>query len=178
MSEQQAFYLVIGQTYRITHRPGGVVIGYLDDITVHKPSGDRHFRLITRGGKEVAVWESMVIAVEPSEAFPMSDPFDDDDRTPCACPSLQHSYAGDDERGPCRRVTRHPTGLCGDCRDMVAPPPPPAHLTTVEDVTRTLGYGEAGHGTWRVSCICGWVGWTSHGGRNRALSLAADHRRS
>ena len=47
------------------------------------------------------------------------------------------------------------------------------HKTTITDITRTHGYGPRGHGTWKVTCTCGWEAVSTQGGRNRAEAIYA-----
>jgi hypothetical protein len=50
------------------------------------------------------------------------------------------------------------------------------HTTSVQDITSREGYGTLGHGTWLVSCSCGWRVRSTERGANRAEMTAADHR--
>jgi hypothetical protein len=53
------------------------------------------------------------------------------------------------------------------------------HETTVRDVTATRGYGPYGHGTYLVTCTCGWYQYSYLRGRNGAEYVVAyEHRMS
>ena len=49
------------------------------------------------------------------------------------------------------------------------------HQTTVTDATDRRGYGPMGHGTWDITCSCGWVTSTNTGGKGAADLRAEDH---
>ncbi len=53
------------------------------------------------------------------------------------------------------------------------------HEIILRDVTTTQGYGPYGHGTWLVSCSCGWQAYSTRGGRNGAeYTVGFEHRQA